>query len=97
MASNLDGYWTSTQYNHSLKEIEMTYRVYVGTYAKYSVGSMRGKWLDLEDYADKEEFINACYELHKDEQAPELMFQDHEGVQGHSSVSALLMGICGTT
>lgn len=28
----------------------MTYRIYVGTYAKYSSGSIKGAWLDLEDY-----------------------------------------------
>ena len=33
------------------------YRVYVGTYAKYNGGSLEGKWLDLEDYADKDEFL----------------------------------------
>ena len=54
--------------------------IYVGTYAKYNNGSIAGKWLDLSDYADKEEFINACLELHNDEEDPELMFQDWEGI-----------------
>lgn len=54
--------------------------IYVGTYAKYNNGSIAGKWLDLSDYADKEEFIKACLELHSDEQDPELMFQDWEGI-----------------
>lgn len=53
-------------------------RIYVGTYAKYNGGSIFGKWLDLSDYSDKEEFYKACRELHKDEQAPEFMFQDWE-------------------
>ncbi|BAQ16088.1 antirestriction protein ArdA [Methyloceanibacter caenitepidi] len=53
--------------------------VYVGTYAKYNAGSIAGKWLDLEDYTDKESFIEACRELHKDESDPELMFQDYSG------------------
>ena len=57
-------------------------RVYVGTYAKYSDGSIAGKWLDLSDYADRDEFLEACRELHKDEADPELMFQDHEGIPG---------------
>jgi len=56
-----------------------TPRVYVGTYAKYNAGSIAGAWLDLEDYADKEAFLEACSELHKDEEDPELMFQDFEG------------------
>ena len=54
-------------------------RVYVGTYAKYNDGSIDGKWLDLEDYSDRAEFIEACNELHKDEEDPEIMFQDYEG------------------
>lgn len=55
-------------------------RVYVGTYAKYNSGSIKGKWLDLTDYADKDAFIEACLKLHKDEKDPELMFQDHENI-----------------
>jgi antirestriction protein len=54
--------------------------VYVGTYAKYNSGSIDGDWLDLEEYSDKETFIAACQELHKDEADPELMFQDWEGI-----------------
>ncbi len=53
-------------------------RIYVGTYAKYNEGSIFGKWLDLSDYSDSEEFYNACRELHSDEEDPELMFQDWE-------------------
>ena len=55
-------------------------KIYVGTYKKYAEGSIKGAWLDLEDYVDKDEFIAACLELHKDEVDPELQFQDHEGV-----------------
>lgn len=54
-------------------------KIYVGTYAKYNSCSIFGEWLDAEDYSDKKEFIDACKELHKDEPAPELMFQDYEG------------------
>ena len=39
-------------------------RVYVGTYNKYNSGSLFGKWLDLSDYSDKDEFMEACRELH---------------------------------
>ena len=60
-------------------ETDSKARVYVGTYAKYNAGSIAGKWLDLEDYADHDAFIEACHELHKDEEDPELMFQDYEG------------------
>jgi len=53
-------------------------KVYVGTYGKYNDGSIQGAWLDLLDYADKEDFLQACHELHKDEHDPEFMFQDFE-------------------
>lgn len=55
-------------------------QIYVGTYAKYNNGSLFGKWLELSDYSDLEEFIEACKELHKDEEDPELMFQDWEEI-----------------
>src|SRR5262245_10389407 len=54
-------------------------RIYVGTYAKYNAGSIKGAWLDLEDYSDRDAFLEACRELHKDEQDPEFMFQGFEG------------------
>lgn len=38
-------------------------KIYVGTYGKYNAGSIKGEWLDLEDYANKQEFIDACYKL----------------------------------
>ena len=55
-------------------------RVYVGTYNKYNNGSLFGKWLDLSDYSDKDEFLEVCRELHKDDQDPEFMFQDYENI-----------------
>ena len=55
-------------------------KIYVGTYAKYNNGSIDGKWLDLSDYSDMEEFMKACAELHKDEPDPEFMFQDWEHI-----------------
>lgn len=58
----------------------MTMRIYVGTYAKYNDGNLFGKWLDLEDYSDRDEFYEACAELHADEEDPEFMFQDWEGI-----------------
>lgn len=66
-------------------------RIYVGTYAKYNDGNLFGAWLDLEDYSDKDEFIAACLMLHRDEDDPELMFQDWEdiptGMVSESSVN----------
>ncbi len=54
--------------------------VYVGTYHKYNTGSIAGAWLKLADYKDKNDFIRACRELHRDERDPELMFQDSENI-----------------
>lgn len=55
-------------------------RIYVGTYAKYNSGSLKGGWLDLEDYASKQDFYEACAELHDDEDDPEFMFHGHEDI-----------------
>lgn len=55
-------------------------RIYVGTYKKYTEGSIKGAWLDLEDYDSHDDFMQACRTLHKDEYDPEFMFQDHEGI-----------------
>ena len=57
-----------------------TARIYVGTYHKYSSGSIKGAWLDMSDYSDAYEFTAACAQLHADESDPEFMFQDWEGV-----------------
>lgn len=55
-------------------------KIYVGTYAKYNAGSLEGKWFDLEEYACKDDFIEACQEFHGQDQEHEFMFQDHEGI-----------------
>lgn len=53
---------------------------YVGTYGKYASGSIAGKWLQLSKYESKNEFLQTCKRLHKDESDPEFMFQDFEDV-----------------
>ncbi|ELY6169644.1 antirestriction protein ArdA [Cronobacter sakazakii] len=54
--------------------------VYVGTYHKYNCGSIFGKWFDLTDFEDEDEFHDACRQLHANEPDPEFMFQDWEGI-----------------
>ena len=54
--------------------------VYVGTYHKYNCGSIAGKWLDLTEFDGEQDFLAACSALHADEEDPELMFQDWEGI-----------------
>ncbi len=55
-----------------------TPKIYVGTYAKYNDGSIDGKWITISDYNTYEEFVDACRELHSDEDDPEFMVQDYE-------------------
>lgn len=55
-------------------------KVYVGTYAKYNAGSLYGKWLSLEDFDSKEEFLREAVSIHDNEADPELMFQDYENI-----------------
>ena len=59
---------------------ENTPKIYVGTYGMYNNGSLYGKWFDLSDYTDTEEFFKDCYEYHRNEFLPELMFQDWENI-----------------
>ena len=56
-------------------------RVYVGTWSKYSGGSLKGAWVTLNNFATPQEFQQYCHQkLHADEQGNgELMFQDVEG------------------
>lgn len=55
-------------------------KVYVGTYGKYNNGDISGAWLDIEDYSSKDDFYDACRELHSSEPDAEFMFQDYEGI-----------------
>ncbi|MCO5748756.1 antirestriction protein ArdA, partial [Citrobacter freundii] len=63
-----------------MNTITTTPAVYVGTYHKYNCGSLTGKWFDLTDFDEKEDFLDACHALHANEHDPELMFQDWEGI-----------------
>lgn len=52
--------------------------LYVGTYHKYNSGSLFGEWVELTEYDNLSDFYKYCRNLHKDEEDPELMFQDWE-------------------
>ncbi|WP_414617635.1 antirestriction protein ArdA [Dyadobacter sp. 32] len=65
-----------------LKSLENAPRIYVGNYGMYNSGSLLGKWFDLTDYTDAKEFYQDCYEFHRNEFGPELMFQDWENIPG---------------
>ena len=55
-------------------------KAYVGTWAKYNEGDLDGKWMDLDDYADYDEFMEAARELHSDEEDPEIMVQETDNI-----------------
>ncbi len=58
----------------------MIQRVYVGTYNKYNSGSLKGEWLNVADFRTKEDFYEEAAKIHSDEDDPEFMFQDWEGI-----------------
>lgn len=66
--------------------------VYVGTYHQYNGGSIFGKWFDLTDFDDEDEFYDACRALHAAEDDPEFMFQDWEGSRLSLPLNPLLSG-----
>ncbi|GLU54936.1 antirestriction protein ArdA [Dyadobacter frigoris] len=63
-----------------MKNLENAPKIYVGTYGQYNDGSLFGKWFDLSNYTDTKEFYKNCYEYHRNEFLPELMFQDWENI-----------------
>lgn len=72
-------------------------RVYVGTYKEYNNGSLFGEWMNLADYKSKGEFLDACKDLHSEEEEPEFMYQDYsnipDGMISESYINPLLFGI----
>lgn len=85
-ADKVAGFWGAKpeafrhthKHTHTMSTAYSTARVYVGTYGKYSNGSIAGAWIDLEDH-DEESFAETIRELHADEAYPEYMYQDSEG------------------
>lgn len=53
-------------------------KLYCGTYAKYNEGSLKGEWVDLDNFSNADDFLAYCSKLHNDEKFPEFMFQDYE-------------------
>ena len=54
--------------------------LYVGSYKKYSEGDLTGCWISLAQCYDYEEFMRVCRFIHRDEEDPELMFQDADNL-----------------
>lgn len=63
-----------------MKNLENAPRIYVGTYGQYNNGSLFGKWFDLSDYENLKDLLQDCFEFHRNEFDPELMFQDWENI-----------------
>ncbi len=55
-------------------------QIYCSTYDKYYEDNLDGMWIDLETFDDADSFLEFCRRLHSDEDEPELMFQDIQGV-----------------
>ena len=65
--------------NHKADLNSLNPALYVSTYRKYNSGILNGGWVDITSFSNGDEFMKYCVtELHKDEDDPELMFQDHQ-------------------
>lgn len=62
-------------------------KIYVTTFSKYNSGTLKGTYIDPQDYYDRDDFLEACKELHKDEESPEFMFTDFPEIGGLISES----------
>ena len=62
-------------------------KIYVTTFSKYNSGSAQGSYLDPQDYYDREDSLEACQELHRNEESPEFMFTDFPEIGGLISES----------
>lgn len=71
-----------TTVKHPALETQITDQpaIYVGTYKKYNEGSINGAWIDMTLIEDREDFENLCKAIHADEEDPEFMFQDFQGI-----------------
>lgn len=54
--------------------------LYISTWGKYNSGNLKGAWFNLADYDNYSDFMRAVRELHKDEDDPEYMIQDYQGI-----------------
>ncbi len=64
-------------------------KIYVTTYEKYNNGTLKGTYLDPQDYYDRDDFLEACQELHKDEESPEFMYTVYPEIGGLITESSI--------
>ena len=60
--------------------------IYCGTYHKYNCRSIFGKWFKLNEFANCDEFLDACRELHSDEEDPDPPRTRVTGADQHSQL-----------
>ena len=56
-------------------------RLFISTYAKYSVGNLDGIWLNFAEYQNFPALWRALVDYHNDEICPEFMCQTAQGVE----------------
>ncbi len=67
--------------------------VYVGAYHQYNGGGIFGKWFDLTDFDDEDEFYDACRALHAAEDDPSLCFRTERDPSQFASESSVRVGV----
>lgn len=55
-------------------------RICVNTQKRLAQKLLRGKWFPLSDYADRNEFLTACYDYYRKDISPELRFTGWENI-----------------
>lgn len=74
---------------HKDHEDDGTPAIYVGTYAKYNAGSLKGLWVYPDYFETADECLKFLLAIHADEQCPELMAQDCENLPDELYTEAL--------
>lgn len=55
-------------------------RLFCGTSAKEETGITAGEWMSISNYESLDDFLSACYEVHKDEENPQFKFRRASGI-----------------
>ena len=55
-------------------------RLFCGTYDKEFSGITTGEWMTISSYENLQDFLEACKEIHKDEENPKFRFSQAQGI-----------------
>lgn len=58
-------------------------KIYIANLAAYNAGTLEGKWFDLNDYTDNEEFKDAVNEWRKEQGIAECVVHDYDDCPAH--------------